>query len=67
MSDTIIAALISAAVTLIVCIITQNKTRAILEYKIDELTKHVEKHNQVVERTYKLETKVAVLEEAIQH
>lgn len=65
MSDTIIAALISAAVTLLVCLITQNKTRALIEYKLDELTKRVDKHNNVIERTFKLEKDVAVVKEQI--
>lgn len=31
---------------------------SILEVKMDELTKQVEKHNQVVERTFRLEERV---------
>lgn len=62
--ETIVAACISAGVTLLVCIITnrsqQEKTRALMEYKLDELTKHVEKHNSVIERTFILEEKVKV-------
>lgn len=61
--ETIIAAAITGAVTLIVCLITNNtqaeKTRALLDYKITELTKRVEKHNNVVERMYKLEGEVS--------
>lgn len=38
----------------------QQQIIAMIEYKLDELTKHVEKHNQVIERTYKLE-QLAVL------
>lgn len=57
--ETIIAASITAVVTLVVCIITnhaqQEKTRALMEYQIGELRKTVDKHNQIVERTYKLE------------
>ena len=62
--ETIVAACISAGVTLVVCIINnrgqQEKTRALLEYKLEELTKKVEKHNSVIERTYVLEEKVKV-------
>ena len=62
--ETIISACISAGVTLIVCMINnhgqQEKTRALMEYKLDELTKKVEKHNSVVERTYILEEKMKV-------
>ena len=64
--ETIISSAISAAVTLIVCLISQNeKTRALMEYKLDELTKRVDKHNNVVERTYSLERKMEVQEEQI--
>lgn len=62
--ETIISACISAGVTLIVCIISnrsqQEKTRALMEYKLEELTKKVEKHNSVVERTFLLEEKMKV-------
>lgn len=74
--ETIIAALISAAAAIIVCAINnrtqqqknevqQEKTRALMEYKLDELTKRVEKHNNTIERTYKLEQDVSVMEEQI--
>lgn len=36
-----------------------------MEYKIDELTKRVDKHNNTIERTYKLEQDVSVMEEQI--
>lgn len=57
--ETIISSLISAGVTLVVCIYNNKtqaeKSRALIEYKLDELTKRVEKHNNLIERTYKLE------------
>lgn len=58
-----------AAVTLLVCLISNHsqneKTRALMEYKLEELTKRVDKHNNVVERTYSLEQKAVVQEEQI--
>lgn len=74
--ETIIAALISASAAIIVCAINnrtqqqknevqQEKTRALMEYKLDELTKRVEKHNNTIERTYRLEQDVSVMEEQI--
>lgn len=67
--ETIISACISAGVTLLVCVINnreqQEKTRTLLEYKLEELTKRVDKHNNVVERTYQLEQAVKVSEEKI--
>ena len=57
--ETVIAAAISGAVTLIVCLISNNaqqeKTRALLEYRMKELTARVDKHNNVIERTFRLE------------
>ena len=35
---------------------------AVIEQKIDTLSTRVDKHNNLVERTYNLESKVAVLE-----
>ena len=65
--ETIISACISAAVTLVVCLISnhsqQEKTRALMEYKLEELTKRVDKN--VVERTYALEQELKVQEEQI--
>ena len=67
--EAIVASCISAAVTLLVCMINnhsqQEKTRALVEYKIEELTKRVDKHNNTIERTYKLEQDVSVMEEQI--
>ena len=67
--ETIISACISAGVTLLVCMINnhgqQEKTRALLEYKLEELTKRVDKHNNVIERTYKLEKAMELHEEKI--
>lgn len=57
--ETILAAAISAAVTLIVCLVQNHaqaeKTRALLDYRLGELEKKVDKHNKVVERTFVLE------------
>lgn len=68
--ETIISACISAGVTLIVCLISnksqQEKTRALMGYKLEELTKKVEKHNSVVERTYILEEKMKVANHRIE-
>lgn len=67
--ETIAASLISAGITLIVCIVNnkaqQDKTRALMEYRLDELTKEVNKHNNLVERTYHLEERMSVHEEQI--
>lgn len=74
--ETIIAAVISAASAIVVCVINSNmqgkKLIAELEkrdelqaYRIEQLEKKVDKHNNLVERTYHLEEKVAVYDEKI--
>ena len=59
MDSSIVCGIVSAVATLLVCLINNrvqhSKTVAIIEFKLDELTKQVEKHNKVIERTYKLE------------
>lgn len=62
----IIAPTISGVVSLLVCIITQyasNKaTRDLLEYRLAQLEKKVDKHNNLVERMYKCEEAIMVLQ-----
>lgn len=55
-----IIAVASPVVTLIGVILANNKNAAITNYKIEELTKHVEKHNNFGER-------IPVLEEQVQN
>lgn len=60
--ETIIAAAITASVTLAVCLITNHaqaeKTRALLDYRLSELEKKQDKHNNLMERTFRLEGKM---------
>lgn len=60
-------ALISGGVTLTVCLINNyyqnNATRKLLEYRLAKLEEKVDKHNKVVERTYRLEELAARQEE----
>lgn len=74
--ETVIASLISAAAAVIVCIINSNaqhrKLLAELEqrdnlqaYRIEKLEEKVDKHNQVIDRTYKLEREYSLLDEKI--
>lgn len=64
MTETIITGVLSAASAITVCVITAitqgRRTEALISYKLDELTKKVEKHNSLVERMYGLEQTVAV-------
>lgn len=67
--ETIISSIITGVVALATCLITQGvanrKTTALIEFKLDELTKRVDKHNNVIERTYKLEEQTALQGEKI--
>lgn len=65
MSETILVALLSLLGTLIGTfggIVTGSK---LMMYRIEQLEKKVEKHNGVIERTYKLEGEVAELQHDI--
>ena len=67
MTEVIIVAILSLVGTLIGTfggIITANK---LTNYRIEQLEKKVEKHNQVVERVYILEKQEAVIEEELEH
>ena len=59
--ESIVVALIGGAVTLFGVCLSNSRSRAVMEVKIDELTRRVEKHNSLVERTYRLEQDVAVI------
>jgi len=72
-SAAIIAAVITGAFSLIGVVVTNNyanrqmemriqQNQAVMETKIDELTRRVNLHNQVVERTYDLERRVSIME-----
>ena len=41
------------------------KTTALVVYRLQELEKKVDKHNQVIERTYALEERAGLLEERV--
>lgn len=56
--ETIISSLISAGVALLICVIQNNKTKALIEYRLDELEKKVDKHNNLIERMYACEKNI---------
>ena len=59
--ETVFASLITGVLTLAGVLASNSRARAVLEEKVDALARHVEKHNGVIERTYKLEQDVAVV------
>ena len=62
LSEAIIVAILSLAGTLGGAYLGVRRANALTNYKIDELSKRVDKHNSVVERTYRLEERVNLLE-----
>lgn len=64
--ESIIVACITGVVTLIGVILSNSKSRAVMEVKLDTITKKVEKHNQVLERTYVLEQDMTVAKHDIE-
>lgn len=59
MTEAIIIALIGIVPSVLVAIVSIISNNAIVKVKIEELEKHVNKHNQIVERTYTLERDLA--------
>lgn len=71
-----IEALITGVVAIIVCMVNNiyqrkaadkqhNITIELIEYKLDQLTKKVDLHNNAVERLYEVEKKLGIDEEKI--
>lgn len=65
MDSAIIVALISGAGTLIGSIVGIIASSKLTQYRLQELEKKVDKHNSVVERTYKLEGEITEIQHDI--
>lgn len=65
MSDAIIVAILSLVGTAIGSVVSVMTANRLTNYKIDALQKQVEKHNQVLERTFHIEQQIAVIDEQI--
>lgn len=66
---TLISGVLSGSAAIIVCVLNNRteaeKNRALIEYRMTELEKKVDKHNNLIERTYNLEQDAAVIKEQI--
>lgn len=58
-------AAVTAVLSLIGVICSNLSTRKVVIYRVEQLEKKVDKHNQVIERTFKLEQQVNDLEKVI--
>lgn len=59
----VISGLSVAIPSVIATILSNNKSQAVIEYKINELDKKVHEHNNLIDRMYKVENRVTLLEE----
>ena len=64
--ETLISSIITGIVAITTCLITQgmsnSKTRALIEYRMNIMEQKQDKFNNVIERTYKLEETSAIQE-----
>ena len=65
MTEAIIVAVITGVLSLIGTWLSNRKSASLIAYRLSELEKRVEKHNQIVERTFKLEEAAQLLDERV--
>lgn len=58
MTETIITALITGGITLIGVMISNGKTQAVMETKVEELTREVREHNNFAQRVPVVESQL---------
>lgn len=61
-----VVSIITSLGTLLGVVMANNKNNALMGYKIDQLEKKVTQHNNLIDRMYKVEARLDVLEE-IEH
>lgn len=65
MSERIIVALIGVLGTFAGSYFTNRKSMALIVYRLEELEKKVNKHNNLIDRMYKAETNIEVIQEEV--
>lgn len=63
--STIIVAFLALVGTLTGAYLSNSKTKALLAYRLERLEERVNKHNNLVERTYRIEEDQEILKEKI--
>lgn len=66
MSDTVLVGLLAFLGTVIGSVVSIITSNTLTNYKIEELKKQVEKHNNLIERTFRLEERESVLETKVE-
>lgn len=64
--ETVIAAVITGAITLVGVLIANSKTQAVMETKVDELTREVREHNNFAKRMPVVEEQIKVINHRIE-
>ena len=64
--ETVIAAAITGGLTLVGVLISNNATKAVMQERINELTREVRKHNGFAERMPVVEEQIKVLNHRIE-
>jgi len=65
LTETIIVAILGFLGTLVGAYAANRKSTALISYRLEELEKKVNKHNNLIERTYELEKHSEVIDEQI--
>ena len=65
MTEGIIIAVLSMVGTLAGAYLANRNSSALIAYRLEKLEEKVDKHNSVIERTFKLEEQAALIEERI--
>ena len=65
MDSSIAVAIISGGITLLGVLIANNKTQAVMETKVDELTREVREHNNFAKRMPVVEEQIRVINHRI--
>lgn len=63
--STIIVAFLALVGTLTGAYLSNSKTKALLAYRLERLEERVNKHNHLVERTYRIEEEQEIIKEKI--
>lgn len=61
----VISGLCVAIPSIIATVTANRKDNALVKYRIDQLDSKVNKHNNLIERMYKVEERISILEEKI--
>lgn len=64
--ESIIAVTVTGVLTLLGVLASNSRSCAVMETKIDELTRRVEMHNRMVERTFRLEQDMTIVKRDIE-